>query len=61
MITEVLVSEEVETNLLLSRTQPDSYAIALTDLIDCENGCGRALEVFAKDAPYTKWTCLECR
>lgn len=60
MITKVFVSEEVEENRLLSKTQPESYGLAITSLINCKNNCGKAIEVFAKDALFIKWICSDC-
>jgi hypothetical protein len=56
----VLVSSEVIENRELSISQPNSYRIARTELISCSICANNFLEVFAKDAEFTKFTCEEC-
>lgn len=61
MIKTVIASQEVEENRCLSLSESEHYRLANTALIPCskDHGCNKMLEVFAKDANFTSWSCSE--
>lgn len=59
MITVVPCSEVLE-NRELSISDPANFALANTEILICQI-CGEiGLEVFAKDAEFSKFTCENC-
>jgi hypothetical protein len=56
----VLISSEVLENRDLSISEPNSYRLANTSLIACTICGDNFLEIFSKDAEFTKFTCEEC-
>jgi hypothetical protein len=56
----ILVASEVLENRELSLSQPQQFALANTSLIACTICGDNFLEVFAKDAEFTKFTCEGC-
>lgn len=60
----IVRSQEVQMNRELALQEPEFYSIARTDYVFCTGSdglCPKAIEVFAKDAPYTEWTCIDCQ
>ncbi len=53
-------SSEVKENRSLSLSDPANYKLANTSLIFCIVCKDTMMEVFAKDADFTKFTCQEC-
>ena len=56
----IVISEEVEKNRILASEKPWQFRLATTALVSCGGDCGKYFLVFAKDANFTKWDCLEC-
>ena len=56
----VLISSEVLENRALSISEPQFYRVATTSLIACSICGDNYLEVFSKDADFTKFTCEGC-
>ena len=55
-------SQEVLINRELHQQEPTLYGLAQTEYAwcTCTCLCDHAIEVYAKDAKYTKWTCIRC-
>jgi len=56
----ILISSEVLENRELSNSNPYMYQKAKTYLLACQICGDNFLEVFAKDAEFTKFTCEGC-
>ena len=57
----VFVSDEVEENRILASEQPETFKLAVTTHIWCDNDdCENRLEVFQKDAEFISWFCEDC-
>jgi hypothetical protein len=56
----ILIASEVLENRELSNSNPYMYQKAKTYLLSCTICANNYLEVFAKDAEFTKFTCEEC-
>jgi hypothetical protein len=56
----ILIASEVLENRALSIAQPYMYRKATTYLLACTICANNYLEIFAKDADFTKFTCEEC-
>lgn len=56
----ILISSEVLENRELSISEPNFYRLANTSLIACMICGDNFLEVFSKDADFSKFTCEEC-
>ena len=59
-MTTIYTSSEVKENRLLAFSNPANYKLANVSLIFCEVCKDTAMEVYAKDADFTKFTCQEC-
>ena len=55
-------SQEVINMRELHIQEPELYTLAKTDYVwcNCDCMCRRTIEVLAKKAKYTEWTCLMC-
>jgi hypothetical protein len=51
---------EVMENRELSISDPANFALANTIVLPCSICGDKGLEVFAKDAEFSKFTCQEC-
>ena len=58
----VFVSDEVLENRTLATEQPETFRLARTDFISCENlDCENRYEIFAKNVGFVWWYCGECK
>jgi hypothetical protein len=58
---KMIRSYEVLENRELARQEPELYRIAKTEYVFCSATlCDNGIEVFAKNAPFTRWTCFDC-
>jgi hypothetical protein len=59
---KLIRSQEVQINRELALQEPTLYRIVPTEYVFCSATlCRNGIEVFAKDAPYTKWVCFDCQ
>ena len=56
----ILQCSEVVENRALSISDPNNFALANTSLLPCTICGDNFLEVFAKDAEFSKYTCEGC-
>jgi len=57
----VFISDDVEENRTLASEQPETFKLAVTTLIWCDNDdCENRLVVFQKDADFISWFCEDC-
>lgn len=57
---KIIQSQEVLDMIDSSSMFPNRYTMAPTELVQCSDCMEVSLEVFAKDAQYTKFICEEC-